>query len=226
MTIVDQMSSIDSAEFTNEFLRKYFEIGFGSLSKHDIDLLVYYLIKKHTNLINEKSNYELSALLTITERKLQSIQIESYLRYESTSISKNLEILRKKIESKTIKPEIEGDKIRILIDSPVLRRDFEYSITSLGYIVDYSFNKNILTLRLPAFFEVLTNLDTEKGKALKKQITDFLRQQTDLSKDIKIEIENKSWWSKQFKCIQSIAKKEVAAFIFQNIISILKESVG
>lgn len=221
MALVDRINSLNRDEFANEFLHKYLELGFGSLSKHDIDLLVYYLIKKHSKLFKGKSNYELSSLLKITERKLQSIQMESYLRYENLSISKNLEELNNKIGSGEIKPEIEGDKIRILIDSPILKRDFEYSITSVGHIVDYSFNKNILSLRLSSFFEALGNLNTENGKELKEQVIDFLRNQQKISEDMKIEVENKSWWSKQFSSLKATAKEEAAQFIFKNIMSVL-----
>lgn len=224
MALVDQINSLNRDEFTTDFLCKYFELGFSSLSKHDIDLFVYYLIKKHLSLFNGKSNYELSSLLKITERKLQSIQIESYLRYENISLSKNLEELNKKIGSGEIKPEIEGDKIRILIDSPVLKRDFEYSITSVGHIVDYSFNKNILSLRLSSFFEALGN--TENGKELKKQVIDFLRNQIKISEDMKIEVENKSWWSKQFSSLKATVKEEAAQFIFKNIMSVLITYMG
>ncbi|HDO7910599.1 TPA: lpg1083 family Dot/Icm T4SS effector, partial [Legionella pneumophila] len=219
MALIDQITTINKNEFTDDFLRKYFELGFGSLSKHDIDLLVYYLVKEHSDLFNGKTNYEISSLLTITERKLQSIQMESYLRYENNSISKNLEELSVKITKGEIKPEVEGDKIRVLIDSPVLRRDLEYSITSLGHIVDYSFNKNILSLRLSNFFEVFGNLNIENGKELKTQVIDFFREQNKWDKEILIEIENKSWWIKQFNTLQAAVKKEAAALIFHSIIS-------
>ncbi|MCL9685879.1 hypothetical protein [Legionella maioricensis] len=224
MALLDQVNSINKDEFTKEFLNKYLELGFGSLSKHDIDLLVYYLIKKHSKLFNGKSNYELSSLLKITERKLQSIQIESYLRYENISISINLNELIGKIGSGDIKPEIEGDKIRILIDSPVLKRDFEYAITTIGHLVDYSFNKNILTLRLSSFFEALGN--TASGIGLKKQLIDFLRKQQKNSEDIQIEIEQKSWWSKQFSSFKTAVKEEAAQFIFKSILSVLITHMG
>ncbi|HEL9667406.1 TPA: lpg1083 family Dot/Icm T4SS effector, partial [Legionella pneumophila] len=76
------------------------------------------------------------------------------------------------------------------------------------------------------FFEVFGNLNIENGKELKTQVIDFFREQNKWDKEILIEIENKSWWIKQFNTLQAAVKKEAAALIFHSIISMVKSHIG
>ena len=226
MFSIEQIDEINSHEFLKDFFQNYFAFGFGSLSKHDLDLLIYYLIENHSNLFEGKSEYELSSILKLTESKLKKIQIESYLKYNSVSPKENLKKITKKINKSEIKPELEGDKIRFLIDCPVLKRDFEYAITSLGYIVDYSFNKNILSLRLSSFFEVINSNNSKEEKELKEKIISCFKVQRENDADIERELENKSWWKEQLENLRTQAKAETAKVILTSIIAYLQDVMG
>lgn len=205
--------------FSKDFLIKYFESGFGSLSKNDIDLLVYHLLEKHTQIFNDKSEYDISTLLMITERKLKNIQIDSYLKYQDKNLDENLRKIIKKIKSREIVPEFDGDKIRFLIESPVLKRDFEYAIKSMGYIIDYSFNKDIINFRLSSFFSVINNISPDQINEIKGSIIEHFKLKKIADKELGKELENKSWWIEQVKSLGATAKKELASHIAVFVIS-------
>jgi len=163
--------------FSKEFLGKYFESGFGGMTKHDIDLLVYHLISNKTDLLKDKSNYELSNLLMITETKVKNIQLESYLKYGSKDNVRYLNKIKDEIEAGNIKPELENDKIRFILDNSILKREFEYAIKSLGHVVDYSFNKDIISIKLPVFISVISDINKKNGDELESIIRTELKKQ-------------------------------------------------
>ncbi|HAT1906086.1 TPA: hypothetical protein I8Z56_003141, partial [Legionella pneumophila] len=164
-------------EFSKEFLRKYLESGFGSLSKHDIDLLIYHLITQKTVLLKDKTIYEQSNLLRLTELKIKNIQLEAYLKYESKNSITNLNEVIDKVESGAIKPEIENGRIRFLLDSPILKREIENCIKLLGHVVDYSFNKDVVSIKIVPFISAIKSIQKEKGDELEAKITQELRSQ-------------------------------------------------
>lgn len=164
-------------DFSIEFLRKYLESGFGSLSKHDIDLLVYHLITQKTELLKNKTIYEQSNLLRVTEFKIKNIQLEAYLKYNSKNSITNLNAVIDKIESGAIKPEIENGRIRFLLDSPILKREIENCIKLLGHVVDYSFNKDVVSIKIVPFISAIKSIQKEKGDELEAEITKELRSQ-------------------------------------------------
>ncbi|HBD7062139.1 TPA: hypothetical protein KKW55_001711 [Legionella pneumophila] len=164
-------------EFSKEFLRKYLESGFGSLSKHGIDLLIYHLITQKTVLLKDKTIYEQSNLLRLTELKIKNIQLEAYLKYESKNSITNLNEVIDKVESGAIKPEIENGRIRFLLDSPILKREIENCIKLLGHVVDYSFNKDVVSIKIVPFISAIKSIQKEKGDELEAKITQELRSQ-------------------------------------------------
>ncbi|MFO2558563.1 hypothetical protein SCJ04_06525 [Legionella pneumophila serogroup 1] len=164
-------------EFSTEFLRKYLEPGFGSLSKHDIDLLVYHLITQKTDILRNKTIYEQSNLLKITELKLKNIQLEAHLKYDINNSATNLKEVIDKIKSGKIKPEIEKGRVRFLLDSPILKREIENYIKLLGHVVDYSFNKDIVSIKIVPFISAIKNISKERGDELEANIIQELRSQ-------------------------------------------------
>ena len=66
---------IDGAEaFASEFIEQYTQIGFGALSKREIDLLVLRLLQKHLDDYQNKTDFDLAIQLRTTKRKIRGLQ--------------------------------------------------------------------------------------------------------------------------------------------------------
>lgn len=128
-------------------------------------------------LLKDKTIYEQSNLLRLTELKIKNIQLEAYLKYESKNSITNLNEVIDKVESGAIKPEIENGRIRFLLDSPILKREIENCIKLLGHVVDYSFNKDVVSIKIVPFISAIKSIQKEKGDELEAKITQELRSQ-------------------------------------------------
>lgn len=217
-------SEIFQDDFSKEFLSKYLESGFGSLSKHDIDLLVYHILSKKTQFLKNKTIYEQSNLLKITERKVKNIQLEAYLKFEQKKSKENLNTVLEEINSGGIKPEIENGRIRFLLDSPILKREIENSIKLLGHVVDYSFNKDVVSIKIVPFISAIKSIQQERGEELENKITKELRSQfKDENKKVK-EIEAMTI-SELLKKIGSNISSDVLKTVTNSILTCLSQAV-
>ncbi|MCP0914970.1 hypothetical protein NKV53_11605 [Legionella sp. 27cVA30] len=217
-------SEIFQDDFSKEFLSKYLESGFGSLSKHDIDLLVYHILSKKNQLLKNKTIYEQSNLLKITERKVKNIQLEAYLKFEQKKSKENLNTILEEINSGGIKPEIENGRIRFLLDSPILKREIENSIKLLGHVVDYSFNKDVVSIKIVPFISAIKNIQKERGEELENKVIKELRSQfKDENKKVK-EIEAMTI-SELLKKIGSNISSDVLKTVTNSILTCLWNAV-
>jgi len=76
----------EEENFANDFLDDYLAIGFGSLLKREIDVLMMDLLLKYTDIQN-MGNFDLSLKLKLTESKIKNLKYEANLKYrEETEI--------------------------------------------------------------------------------------------------------------------------------------------
>jgi len=173
-SLIRDPSQIDD-EFSTEFLDTYLQQGFGSMTKHDIELLIYHLLANKTDILKNKSSYEISNLLSLPENKIKNIQLESYLKYEDIDHENCINSIIAEIKNGNIKPELDGDKIKFTLDNVVLKREFEYAIRRIGYNVDYSFNKDIVSLKVMSFISSLKIICPRKAKSIENKITNSIK---------------------------------------------------
>lgn len=206
--LIEQSGLYD--KFSTQFLKKYSESGFGSLSKHDIDLLIFYLIDNE-KLFDGKSTYEISNLLSLPESKVKTIQLESYLKYSEKNYKKYLKEIANKIENGELKPELDGEKIKFSLENPIMKRELENIIKKLGHLVDYSFNKDIVSIKLPVFIAALKEIDQKSSDHILKSITKEFKDNQKIMEEIK---------AKDFS-LSSFLKKHAADISAKTVTSIL-----
>jgi len=68
------------AQFTDVFLKEYIDKGFGTISKKEIDLLVFHLLSELADL-DKISNYNLALKLKLTPTKIKNLRFERRLKY-------------------------------------------------------------------------------------------------------------------------------------------------
>ena len=67
-------------EFTNEFIDRYFQRGFGSMNKNDFEVLIFDLLRRFGDL-KGKSAHSVSLTLQIPESKVKNLAYEADLKY-------------------------------------------------------------------------------------------------------------------------------------------------
>lgn len=149
------LSKEKKVDFTDVFLTEYLKDGFASLSKRSIDLLVFHLIESMSNL-ESKDNSELSILFQIPDSKIKVLRYESKLKY--------IPLDNKYIERKIAKSlsdsqcDLDAKRIKFIIEDTYVRKYLAAESKRLGGVPDYSFNSEIISLKVEHFTQLLNKM--------------------------------------------------------------------
>lgn len=159
------VNTINKLNFSEEFLDKYLERGFGMMSKREIDVLMMHLLYKYADL-SEKSNYELSLTLKMTESKIKNLRLESQLHYQSESDNYIKELFFKILQTAKLKIDPTSSNtstswIMLSVENTYLKLALESKLKGIGSFADYSFNKEILKIEKDDFIDLLATFYTD-----------------------------------------------------------------
>jgi hypothetical protein len=140
----DPENSDHAVSFAREFLEKYTAVGFGALSKREIDLLLIQLLQKHLQGFQDMSDFDAALTLRTTKRKIRGLRDEVSFREARDEDYLNIN-LRSELKRAEVLPSEHGT-VKIQLDDAVLRGYAEKIVRSEFGIVDSSFNSAILQL--------------------------------------------------------------------------------
>jgi hypothetical protein len=161
-----EVDSQKGNEFLKEFLELYLSRGFGNMTKREVDVLIFHLLKKYGSL-NEKSNHLMAMQLRTTPLKIKSLNYESVLRFppseenvftEEYFKGQLIEYFKKPV----FKFRKEDNWIYIQIDNPFLLEAFKAIALNNKEIIDSSFNSEIVKISFEGFILVLRELIEDK----------------------------------------------------------------
>lgn len=163
--------------FSERFIEKYLEYGFGSTTKREVDVFVLYLLindGQFSDKGNELDYHEMSLKLKLTETKVRNLVYEVILKYSKEINFKNE--LIKLIESNRF-DIISVDTIRFSIHNPLVKQTFEYEVRKLNGVSDGSFSRHIVSINKDIFKKLLLNLYSESDKVAQiiKDLPDDIR---------------------------------------------------
>lgn len=144
-------------EFLDTFLSHYLNRGFGSLSKNEIDVLLMHLILENSDLKN-KSNYDVSIKLKITEARVKSLKHKSKLLFiEDPDVFVKREFLRLLGNAKLQGEQRQGEsgKVLMVIEGSYLKQGIQGKLKELGHFADNSFNSEIVKISQESFIALL-----------------------------------------------------------------------
>ncbi len=154
-------------EQLENFLDKYTNPAFGSLTKKEIDLLVFEMMIKLGVLTDNM--YENQLKLKLTSSKLRSLFYDIELRKHDKHKLDNevIELLKKPLVIKS------GDAFKLEIENPLLKDHIKNRIKSLGHLTDGSFSADIITLSDKAYFALIEEMISDDDKKeFKKKLHD------------------------------------------------------
>jgi hypothetical protein len=180
--LLENLQNIDqnkSKGFLEGFLQFYLQNGFQSLSKKDIDLLLFYLMEEY-NIFNGKDNYQKAKQLKITPTKLKSLQLESYMRWGKQTQREILLKLFARIFSKENidsilkeqKSKLDQGYIPLMIENPVEKLELERILKDNNSIVEYNLNKEVIDVKLQTLI-LISYLTNDNKKNLLNKLNKF-----------------------------------------------------
>lgn len=185
-------------EFGREVLAQYEREGWGSLSKRDLELLIFILLEKDGALPRTLSNYNVARELRVTETKVAALRRDAYARWRPLTGEDSRTVLRRVLPPALNKDRLEmaikfsGRKmnegfIPILIEHPDDRAELEHAVKEANGIPVYERNREVLLVHYITLLEIAEKLDilesdpvkiqAELGKLLGTQanLADFLK---------------------------------------------------
>ena len=153
-------------DFAKEFLERYLHNGFGMMNKGELETLIFYLLRKDES-FKKMSIFDLSRTLQISETKVRKLIYDSDLRYGETDDKYVVNEFFRYITQAKI--ESDGNRIMFPIDNKVVRSAIDDKLKSLGHFSDTSFNRDIFSIHIDAFVDLIECYYT---KDIKDEIID------------------------------------------------------
>lgn len=162
---LDELDSENVKQAFKELLQDYLTPAFGSMSKRDIDILIFIKLQELGIFKKNPEIYELVSELRVTRAKARNLLYESKLRQTSKlELDQELkEILKTPIFLK------DNDKIGIEIDNPYLIDHLRAKLKQLNHITDGSFSPELVRLTTDAFVSLFESFLPEDTKDQIKQ---------------------------------------------------------
>lgn len=165
----------EAASFANELIERYIAVGFGALSKREVDLLIIDLLETHLSGFSKMSDFDAARRLRTTKRKIRGLRDD--VSYRTLQSDEQLaSALRRELNNAEIIPADDW-MVKVQIEDAVLRNFAEGVVRADYGLVDTSFNSTILKFSPEKFlflaFKVLPEDElAELEEALHEIITE------------------------------------------------------
>ncbi len=165
--------------FGEMFVKKYLSGGVGTMTKSEMDILIYHLISDSED-IRDKTNYHVANKLLIPESKVKSLRLNAALKYKQANHKAVIANIVTRITDEMAKPEFESGVVTITIENPVEQRELEHALKLEGRNIEYGLNKELFKIKPIALFELVAsnfeNREAEFTAIIQAQIQDQEKQ--------------------------------------------------
>ena len=168
----DLFNTIESkAKAFDLIAERYFFSNFGSISRNDIDVLMFSLyieqiLKNNPDDYSAFSDYTLSKQLGITQTKVSNLKVKKELQYPHSGFDWRESL--SKISSNAI---YEEGKIKLYVPDKNLFLEIKNAIETSGGFIEVQLTSNLLQVRLPYFLDLMIAIDNSKSRnELQRQV--------------------------------------------------------
>jgi hypothetical protein len=156
--LINSLSVSDKSGFCDKFLQAYISPCFGSLSKKEIDLLVFRLLIKTGAIDLSNDQQSISRQLSIPISKVKSMIYDIHLRDENCDAVWFRQEALKALQHTRFCSIGRKIEIQLCIENPLLRKELEATIKELNGFADYSFNSEILRIDFDVYALLLKRI--------------------------------------------------------------------
>jgi len=168
-----EFSDNEKIKFFNEISNRYFNKNFGSMSKIDIEILIFSEYIEHC-LRNrlEIDDYTISKELGITQNRVRTLKERKELKYPHDEFDWKHALETAILEAKY---DEENRKVRMIIQDVNVMIELRHYIEEKGWYDEVSLNKKMFQVPLDCFLEIFMDLEniTEFSKETKKKIKEL-----------------------------------------------------
>lgn len=181
-----------------EIASHYYNKNFGTMSKSELDLLmfkIFYDGLKNKNDDSSLTDVALAIELGITKQKVKSLKERMFLKYSSDSDFDWKREMRDCISNSSVEYDERTGKFTILVSDPRFGYAVEDFLESNRLISDYAHNSKLLILSRRAFVFLAYEScdDAEKRRRLEDCFTKTLNEER---KQIEGQLKAKTFWTR------------------------------
>lgn len=155
------MNNINGQNFVEDLLEEYITKSFGTLSKRDLEVLLFHLLIKHGHFGKQINYFEISKTLRISESRVRNLYQDVQLRYNLYSDEEAREHFIQIIEKNKFDKDSQ-DRYRFQIRDPLLRQYIEEWVESVNGIMDSSFSPTLVIISRDVFIDILQKFSPHK----------------------------------------------------------------
>lgn len=186
----EKFNNDKKAQAFDFIISEYFKNGFGALGKGDIDLIFYHALTQFGNLNeHQKTDYELSKMLQITQSRVRSLKVKQGLKYAPMDTQSVQEVFLEKAQFARL--EEDGKRISIPVYDPNVFIELEHLIESQNGYVEVQLNPKIFTVRIDQFIGLLICFQAiETNKEIRSVQQEYVRSIQEIVKREKNSVKN------------------------------------
>lgn len=156
----------DPAAFGNEFLRLTLLQGFQSLTKRDLELLIFVLLERDGAIERSESNFTVAGKLRITPAKAKALRRDGYARWRALVPEERDDALQRIVATVLTEANLRaGAKhvsersrkegfLAIRIEHPDDAQQFEQAILDVGALPVYERNREVVAVRFDTLLAI------------------------------------------------------------------------
>lgn len=156
----------DPAGFGNEFLRLTLLQGFQSLTKRDLELLIFVLLERDGAIGRDESNFTVAGKLRVTPAKIKALRRDGYARWRALVPEERDAALQRIVATALTEANLKsGAKhvsersrkegfLAIRIEHPDDHQQFEQAILEVGALPVYERNRDVVAVRFDTLLAI------------------------------------------------------------------------
>lgn len=156
----------DPAAFGNEFLRLTLLQGFQSLTKRDLELLIFVLLERDGALSRSDSNALVALKLRVTPAKVKGLRRDGYARWRALVSEENDAALQRIVATVLTEDNLRsGAKhvsersrkegfLAVRVEHPDDAQQFEQAILDVGALPVYERNREVVAVRFDTLLKI------------------------------------------------------------------------
>ncbi|MEO6104775.1 MAG: hypothetical protein ABIP44_14195 [Pseudoxanthomonas sp.] len=214
----------DPAGFANEFLRLTLLQGFQSLTKRDLELLIFVLLERDGAIARSESNFAVASRLRVTPAKVKALRRDGYARWRALVPEENDAALQRIVATVLTEANLRsGAKhvserskkegfLAIRVEHPDDQQQFEQAILEVGALPVYERNRDVVAVRFDTLLRIAEKWgylqpDPRAITAELKKLTPTAEEVTDLlKKDL-----TRLRWEDARSALNSLGAKAIAS---------------
>ncbi len=201
--LVSKAEGPELERFARRFLNKYLSAGFQSLSKRDVELLLFYELELSGLVSAQASNHDVSKALRVTPRKVASLRRDAWARWaQDNEVQTHLkETLRALFEEEALLGVLEQNRkawkedglLPLLLEHPSDRAELEELLKRRKCIAHHPRNREVLLVPHAPLLDVVAGLSGEVDEKRLGHVRAGFAKSSDLKTFLTKDVRKLSW---------------------------------